>query len=111
MLMRTAAIRAIPPIPEELRLWYGDTWIFHHAWEAGLRLGWMSHVAVLHARSATIEATAVDARVDGRPRRVHPQIEADKRVYAGDYSWVRKKKPGAYRLLPGPLRRLIWPGS
>jgi len=54
MSFRVPAIRELPSIPEDLRLWYGDTWIFHHAWERKLRVGLMNHTSIDHEVSRTI---------------------------------------------------------
>lgn len=56
MLFRTEAVQALPPVPEELRIWYGDTWIFHHAWKADLNVGKIRHLVVKHEVSHTIRA-------------------------------------------------------
>jgi hypothetical protein len=70
MLMRVSAVREIPPVPTELRLWYGDTWLFHHAWKAGLQVGKIRHVVVQHLRSHTMRARAAEVdeilQSDGR---------------------------------------------
>lgn len=40
--------KEIPPIPEDLRLWYGDTWLFRHAWDLGLGARVATHVHIRH---------------------------------------------------------------
>jgi len=102
MLFRTASVGKLPPIPPDLRLWYGDTWLFHHAWEAGLKLGVMLHNRIFHERSRTIDA------VQGKG--THPVIAADEAVFREKYSWVQKRrKLGLIRLIPRPLRKVVLP--
>ncbi len=104
MLFRHASVRALPPIPEDLRLWYGDTWLFHHAWQAGMKVGVMLHNRVLHERSRTIDA------VQGKGKRTHPVIAADEAAFREKYSWVRKRRDlGLVRLIPRPLRKIVLP--
>jgi hypothetical protein len=62
MLMRAAAVRRLPPVPRTLRIWYGDTWIFHHAWEAGLRVGKIGSLTIRHELSHTIRAQAAEIK-------------------------------------------------
>jgi GT2 family glycosyltransferase len=104
MLFRSASVRRLPPVPDELRLWFGDSWVFHHAWEDGQKLGLMRHVAVIHQRHTTIESDA-SVRATG----VHPVIEEDKRVFAERYRWVKTKHLGAWRFVPRWVRRRVVP--
>ena len=104
MLFRSAAVKSLPPVPDELRLWFGDSWVFHHAWERGQKLGLMRHVAVIHQRHTTIQSDA-NVRATG----VHPVIEEDKRVFAERYGWVKTKHLGPWRFVPRWLRRQLVP--
>ena len=104
MLFRTRSVQRLPEIPEELRLWYGDSWIFHHAWEDGQRLGVMLHTPVIHQRHASIEGDATFKKTGA-----HPVIEQDKRIFAERYTWVTTKRLGPWRLVPGFVRRRIVP--
>ncbi|MCY2959939.1 MAG: glycosyltransferase [Planctomycetota bacterium] len=104
MLFRTASVKRLPAIPDDLRLWFGDSWIFHHAWESGQKMGVMMHTAILHQRHTTIQSDATFKKTG-----VHPVIEEDKRVFAERYSWVTTKRLGAWRLVPRYLRRRIVP--
>ncbi len=101
MLFRTDSLRRLPPIPDDLRLWYGDSWIFHHAWAAGMKTGVMLHNRILHERGRTIRA----AQKEG----VHPVIRADEEVYRDKYPWLRKRQSlGFLRLVPRPLRKILF---
>ncbi|MCU0612972.1 MAG: glycosyltransferase [Candidatus Eisenbacteria bacterium] len=102
MLFRLEAVRRLPPIPSnDLRLWYGDTWLFHHAWSCGLRVGIMRHVWVFHERSVTVGDEASPAR---------EVIEQDQEAVRLCYPWLRKRRPlGRLRCIPRPLRRHILP--
>lgn len=102
MLFRAQALRELPPIPEDLKLWYGDTWLFHHAWAKGMKVGVMLHNRIVHERSRTIKA------VQGNG--THPLLAADDRVFHEKYSWVRKRRDlGLIRLIPRPLRKIVLP--
>ncbi len=103
MLFRVAAVRRLPPIPvHHLRLWFGDTWLFHHAWAAGLKVGVMRHNRVFHAGSVTIKAAEA--------RAPHPIIAQDHEHRHRHYPWLDKRRPlGRLRRLPRPLRKLILP--
>ncbi len=104
MLFRSASVQRLPPVPDDLRLWFGDSWIFHHAWEAGLKLGVMRHTTVIHQRHATILS---DPQVQATG--AHPVIEEDKRVFAERYGWVTTKRLGPWRFVPRWLRRRALP--
>lgn len=104
MLFRTASVQRLPPVPDDLRLWFGDSWIFHHAWEGGQKVGVMMHTAVIHQRHATIQSDATFKKTG-----THPVIEEDKRVFAERYGWVTTKRLGAWRFVPRWLRRRVVP--
>jgi GT2 family glycosyltransferase len=104
MLFRTEAIRSLPPIPaQEMRMWWGDTWVFHHAWERRLRMGMMLHVPVLHGGSTTINA---ELRRSDELRAI---LREDTRIRREKYPWLAKKHLGLYRLVPAPLRSRVLP--
>lgn len=101
MILRVASFRRLPTIPEDLRLWYGDTWLFHHAWSNGLKVGMMRHVWVFHERGATVGGDLSPAR---------EVIEQDQEAVRLRYPWLAKKRPlGRLRLIPRPLRRYVLP--
>lgn len=103
MLFRTARVRQLPPVPGDLKLYYGDTWLFHHAWRNGMKVGVMLHNRVFHEMSVTIKT----GQGQGQP---HPDIVADQNVYRAKYAWVGKHRDlGWIRLIPRPLRRLLLP--
>jgi len=106
MLFRTASVRRLPPVPADLRLWYGDSWLFHHAWEAGQKLGILMHVPVIHQRHATIQSDATFRRTG-----VHPVLAEDERVFRERYGWIRTKRLGPWRFVPRWLRRKLVPFS
>lgn len=101
MLLRTAAARALPPIPDDLRLLAGDTWLFHHAWQQHLKVGIMPHNRIHHFRGVTRSAS---------PDCSNPVCVADNHLKATKYTWLSGKQRGLYRLIPGrALRRLLLP--
>jgi len=104
MLFRTASVRRLPRVPTDLKLWYGDSWLYHHAWAAGQRIGMMMHNPVIHERHATIRADAT-FKVQG----THPIVEADKVVFDSKYRWVRTRHLGPWRLVPRWIRRRFLP--
>lgn len=104
MLFRADAVRALPRVPPDLRLWFGDSWLFHHAVEGGLKVGIMMHNPVIHERHATIKRDASFQKTG-----THPVIEEDKRVFAAKYGWVKTKRLGAWKLVPRWLRRRFVP--
>ena len=102
MLFRVASIRRLPPIPDDLRLWYGDTWIFHHAWSSGMRVGIMLHNRIAHEGGRTIRA------VQGQG--THPVIVSDETAFRERYSWVQRRRSlGLLKLVPKPLRKILLP--
>lgn len=104
MLFRMKSVKRLPPVPDELRLWYGDSWIFHHAWEDGQQVGIMMHNPVIHQRHVTIESDATFRRIGA-----HPVIEEDKRIFRERFHWVKSKRMGAWRLVPRWFRQRIIP--
>lgn len=104
MLFRLASVRKLPPVPDDLRLYFGDTWLFHHAWEKGLKVGVMLHNRILHERSRTIAA------VQDKTKKPHPVIAEDEVTFREKYSWVEKRrKLGWIHLIPRPLRKIMLP--
>lgn len=105
MLFRTKSVRKLPKIPaKNLRLWYGDTWVYHHAWTSGQKVGVMMHNHIAHVESATIKADPEEKK-----KGVHLVIAEDKKEYEKKYSWVLKKRKGLYRLIPKSLRKRFLP--
>lgn len=104
MLFRHASVSRLPPVPNDLRLYFGDTWLFHHAWQSGLKVGVMLHNRILHERSRTLTA------VQGGPRKPHPVIAADEAAFRANYAWVKKRRAlGWVHLIPRPLRKRVLP--
>ncbi len=101
ILCRVASVRRLPPIPtEHLRLWYGDTWLFHHAWAGRLRVGKMMHVCVVHTGGCS-------AQPDGEASRT---INRDREQAQTRYPFLKPRRPlGRLRMLPKPLRRMVLP--
>lgn len=104
MLFRTASVRKLPPVPDDLLLWFGDSWVFHHAWESGQRVGVMVHNPVIHQRHVSIQSDPTVQKTGA-----HPVIEEDKRVFAERYGWVTTKRLGAWRFVPRWIRRRVVP--
>jgi len=104
ILGRSTSLKKLPPIPsDDLRLWYGDTWLFHHAWRAGMKIGLMLHNRIYHEVSKTIQATQ-------KEKNINPVIMTDMKVFKEKYSWLSKHKPlGLYKIFPPFIRSLLLP--
>lgn len=101
MIPRVASFGSLPPIPGDLRLWYGDTWLFHHGWASGLKVGKMRHVFVFHERSAT---------VGGNLSPVRHVTEADQEEVRLGYPWLKKRRRLVkLHLIPRPRRPHVVP--
>lgn len=81
MMFKTDRVGDLPKIPEDVKLWYGDTWLFHYAWTLGLKVGKTEHIRVYHAESDTINS--------GPGGQQHPQLRLDMEVVQSKYRWIK----------------------
>lgn len=70
-------VREFLPIPEDLRLWYGDDWIHHRLAKAGYECAIILDCLAWHHTSTTFYATPGYVEIVARDREIWDRLMAD----------------------------------